>query len=92
MGIKISETFVNVDKSAVFGESGIYETFTDSKGKLFRYLQKEYGACVSRQYVDTDTGAQAIGWVFRKRMKYSDARGNDPKRDFYMREVWVTIH
>lgn len=29
------------------------------------------------------------GWYFEKRMRYEDARGNDPERDYYTRGVWV---
>jgi hypothetical protein len=25
-------------------------------------------------------------------MRYEDARGNDPERDYYLRSVWVTLH
>lgn len=90
--IFMSETFINKDKNARFGESGIYESFTDDKGKLFKSLQREYGRCVSRVYVDRADGPpKAIGWVFEKRMQYEDARTNGAD-SYYVREVWVTLY
>ena len=90
--LHIQETFINKTKDAQFGESDIYEAFTDDVGRLFRDMQREYGRCVSKVYIDTADGVKATGWVFEKRMRYEDARGNDPERDFYTREVWVTLH
>ena len=29
--------------------------------------------------------------MFEKRMKYSDARGNDLERDYYIQNVWVGL-
>lgn len=90
--IWIEETFINKDKGYRFGDSGVYESFTDDKGKLFKSLQKEYGRCVSRVYVDQKEGPpKQIGWVFEKKMQYEDARNNKPE-SFYMREVWVSLY
>jgi len=90
--LQIQETYINQTRGHRFGESGWYKPFTDDKGKLFRSLQREYGKCTSRVYQDTPDGKpDAIGWVFEKRMRYEDARGKHPERDFYTREVWVTI-
>jgi hypothetical protein len=85
MNLWISETYINVDTATRFGDSGgPYETFTDDVGKLYRSLVSEYGRCVGKVRIDPD--GRAIGWVFRKRMKYEDTR------DTYIREVWVTLH
>lgn len=73
----IHETYINATKGYQFGDSGWYEPYTDSAGKLFRSLQREYGRCT--------------GWVFSKRMRYDDARGNNPDRDYYTHEVWVSV-
>jgi hypothetical protein len=86
----IDETYINRDRGYRFGETGVYETFTDNRGKLFRSLQKEYGRCTSKVYVDGPP-TRAVGWVFEKKCRYEDARGNAPD-DFYTREVWVTLH
>lgn len=84
----ISETYLNATEGHSIGESGIYTAFTNDVGKLFRFSQKEYGRCVSSQYVDTPNGGKPkrIGWVFQGNDKYSDTH------EAYLREVWVTLH
>jgi len=89
--MKMQETFINQTKGYHFGDTDWYEPYTDNIGKLFRNLQQEYGRCSGKVYVDTKEGTKPVGWVFEKRMKYDDARGNDPDRDFYIREVWVSL-
>ena len=83
----IEETFINQTKGYRFGESGPIESGIDDIGELFRSLQREYGRCVSKVYVDKDGGPGPIpvGWVFEKLMPYED-----DSTDFYTREVWVT--
>lgn len=88
----ISETFVNATQGYRFGDSEPYETYADDCGQLFRDMQREYGRCRGRMYIDSAEGIKAVGWVFEKRMRYEDARDNDPERDYYLREVWVAIH
>jgi hypothetical protein len=89
----VSEVFINATKGHRFGESEPYEPYTDNIGELFRAMQKEYGRCTSAVYVETPAGPpQRVGWVFEKRMRYEDARGNDRERDYYTREVWVTLY
>lgn len=90
MGIRISEEYVNVDLGVSFGDSGVYDTRHETKGNLFRALQKEFGKATT-MYVDTLSGPKAIGWVFTKRVKYTDARSGD-KKAYYTQETWVTIH
>lgn len=86
----IREVFVNETKGYQFGESDWYEPFTDDVGRLFLDLQREYGRCRSKVYRDLPTGgAQAIGWVFEKRMEYDDYRGHGER--YYVRSVWVTV-
>lgn len=87
----ISETYTNETKGYQFGESGVFEAWTDDKGKLFKGLQREYGRCISKVHIDTVKGVRTIGWVFEKRMKYDDERSNTPE-DYYVRHVWVTLH
>lgn len=67
------------------------DEFDDSwtTGELFRAMQKEYGRCVSRVYVDTADGkAQPVGWYFESRQPYSDAR---KPSDTYIRGAWITV-
>ena len=83
----IDERFINRDVNASFGDTGVYETSYDAPGELFRALQREYGRCISKVYIDTQDGeTKSIGWVFQSRDKYEDSE------DTYIREVWVTIH
>lgn len=83
----VSETYINLDKGYRFGESDVYESFTDDKGKLYRRLVREFGRCTGRVYVDREgKPPQTVGWVFIKRMQYDDCN------ETYLRETWVTVH
>lgn len=85
--IYIRETYVNLDKGWRFGESDVYETDFDDKGKLYRSLVREYGRCTGKMYVDLKGGRTIeAGWVFVKRMQYDDSN------ETYLREVWVSLH
>ena len=92
MALMVSEEYVNTTKGYRFGEAEPYEAYTDDTGRLFRDMRREYGRCISSVYVDRNGKTERVGWVFSKRMKYEDARGNDRERDYYTREVWVTLH
>lgn len=83
----LSEVFINRDQHARLGENEPYEAWTEDPGKLFRSLQREYGRCVSKVYIDQKDGStKAVGWVFVGRQKYTDVD------ETYLREVWVTLH
>ena len=88
--IWIQETWVNQEKEYIIGDSGVYETWAelDQKGKLFKSLQKEYGRCASKMYIDTDDpkNPKVIGWVFEKKEKYTDVN------ETYIQETWITLH
>lgn len=67
------------------GDTPWYEPFTDNLGQLFKFLQREYGRCVSRVYQDTPDGTlDPIGWVFQKKREYE--KGGR----FYVQQTWVT--
>jgi hypothetical protein len=86
------ETFINKTKGYRYGDSDWYEAFTDNRGRLFSSLRREYGGCVSKMYREQKDGPDIqCGWIFKKRVKYEDARGNDPEQDYYVREVWVEV-
>lgn len=94
MPLLISETFIDRKQNARYGDSEPYEPIhSDSLPRLFRFLQREYGRCNGKVYIDvtdpTDGKEQtkAIGWVFIKNVPYEDS----PK-ETYLREVWVTLH
>jgi hypothetical protein len=105
--MRIRETYVNDTEGYRFGDSDWFEPWTEDRGKLFRSLQQEYGGCVSMMYRDVRRGREftafgvvvparwkviTTGWVFRKRMRYEDARPYWPKdKAEYVREVWVTV-
>jgi hypothetical protein len=66
-----------------------YESSCDDPGRLFKLMQREYGGCVSKCYLDNVVNPdkpQHIGWVFQKRVKFEDSS------DTYIQEVWVTLH
>lgn len=88
----IQESYINATKGYRFGDSDQYESFTDDIKTLFQSLQREYGRCVSRVYVDREGQTQpiAVGWVFQKRMQYEDARNNH-QESYYVREVWIML-
>lgn len=83
----IQEAFVNKTRGERYGETPVYETFTDDTGPLYRSLQSEYGRCTGRIYIDREGDEpQKVGWVFEKRVQYDDSH------ESYLREVWVTVH
>lgn len=84
----IQEGWINATEGHGIGDSDVYETFTDDRGELYRSLQKEYGRCTGRVYVDGADGGppKAVGWVFLQRATYEDCN------ETYLRETWVTIH
>lgn len=79
----IRETYINKTEGYRYGEGDVYETRHTNQGDLYRALVEDYGRCTGRVYVDTDDGAQAIGWVFVKRAHYDDT---------FLQETWVTVH
>lgn len=88
--LMIRETYVNETKGYQYGDSGWYESYTDSKGELFRSCQKEFGRCVSAMHCDTASGTiENVGWVFQKRQEYSDYRGRGDR--YYIQETWVEV-
>lgn len=84
------EEYVNETEGYSFGNSGVFETFADTPGELFRSLQREYGKCISKMYRDVGDKVKTCGWVFQSRQKYEDSRRNPTKT--YIREVWVTLY
>lgn len=85
--IVMREQSVNATKGHMQGDSDWYESFTDDEGELFRSLQKEYGRCTGKVYIDLPRQeARPIGWVFLKRVEYSDVRGQ-----YFLSETWVEM-
>ena len=83
----VRENWIDVDRNCGMGSSDVYETMHDNTGDLYRALVKQYGRCVSRQYIDDKSGnTKQIGWVFQKRSKYEDCN------ETYLLETWVSVH
>lgn len=91
MELWLRETFVNQTTGHQFGESDWTKPYTEERGKLFKVLQREYGRCSSKMYIDINgqPNPKAIGWVFEGSQEYSDNRGDC--HDSYIREVWVEL-
>lgn len=85
--IVMKETWVNATKGYRVGESDWYESFTDEEGVLFRDLQREYGRCTSKVYLELPgkSGEMPIGWVFQKKVKYDDVE------EYYIQETWIQM-
>lgn len=97
----VSEVFIDQNRNVIFGETQPYETHCTTPGELFKEMQSEYGRCVSRVYRDKKDRTVAVGWVFEKRMLYEgwsrvdswgDRKAKPDEDDYYIREVWVTVH
>ena len=87
MNLFVEENWLDATSHHRLGDSGIYETFTDSPGVLYRALLKEYGRCIGSVHVDRPGGKVSnIGWVFLKRKKYDDCD------ETFLAETWVTLH
>jgi len=82
----IKEEYINATENAEYGESEQYAPYTSNIGKLFKSLQKEFGRCISKVYIDNKEKSNAIGWVFQKRTRYEDTR------EIYLQETWVTLY
>lgn len=82
----VRETWIDAEERAGLGDSDLYETSYTETGELYRAMQREYGRCISKVYIDTEDGPRPIGWVFQGRVKYEDGDGS------YLRETWVSVH
>jgi hypothetical protein len=87
--IVMREQWVNRTESCRLGDSGWYESYTDNEGELFKSLQKEYGRCISKVYIDQvnePLNPLHVGWVFLKKEEYEDVRGQ-----YFLRETWIDL-
>ena len=93
--MKLRTVMVNKTEGYRFGDEVIDEKdmrmdLREDKGHLFRFLQREYGRCVSKIYSEFPMGDGTYltvthGWVFEKKMQYTDCRKT------YLQETWVSI-
>lgn len=87
MNLFIEEKYINRTENCVNGKSDIYETSSENTGELFKRLKSAHGRCSGNMYIDLKSGeSKKIGWVFVKRIKYSDCK------DTFLQEVWVSVH
>lgn len=91
MKLMMKESFEDVTKGYLLGETHWYEPYTDNRGRLFRSLQREYGRCTSRVYVDTPSGTKTVGWYFERKEEYEDSGRYGRPAEYYVRGVWVQI-
>ena len=92
--MKVVTSYINKTEGYRFGDEEIDEEDMRpdlrTRGGLFRFLQKEYGRCVSKVHLDIPMGDGTYrtldtGWVFERKMKY------DLCKDTYLREVWIVM-
>ena len=91
MSLYVQEEYIDATQHAYCGNSDVYETGHDTIGTLYRALRREWGRCIGKVYLDRSCPeqgeyAQAIGWVFVRRVRYEDSRKT------YLRKVWATVH
>ena len=85
--IHIKETYIDRNFDCTYGDSEVYETYTDSIGELFKDLQIQFGRCVSSMYMDKKDGTtKKIGWGFEKKNHYTNSD------ETYMQETWIELH
>ena len=93
--VYIQEEIVNETEGHQVYNSGVYETaYSEDKIKrLFIALQKEFGKCVSKVYIDKvddehilNGESEPIGWYFTKTAYYEDTK--EP----YQQGAWITLH
>ena len=89
--LMMQETFTNETKGHLIDQTDWYEPYTDSRKRLFRECQREYGRCVSAVYVETPTGLKAVGWYFERKEQYEDTGRFGRPAEHYVRGVWVTL-
>ena len=80
--MKVELTWINSTKGHGCGED-VWDIDGDL-GEVYRKLRSEFGRCTSKVYIGE---GQEIGWVFEKRVAYTDAKS---ARDTYLQETWCT--
>lgn len=86
MSLYTRETVINRTENYNCGSSGVYETFADTPGDLYRACLRNLGRCIGSIYIDKDGKATRVGWVFLKRERYEDT--GQP----FLCETWVEVH
>lgn len=84
--ILIQESWIDVTRNLMLGDSDVYESAYDNVGELYRVLVKEHGRCIGKIFVEENDRIKHIGWEFQKRRKYTDTN------ESYLAETIVTLH
>jgi hypothetical protein len=85
--IYVEQDTVNATEGYTCGKTDPEETEFETKGEVFKWCLKRFGKCVSRVYIDRESGRpRKIGWVFQKRVKYDDCN------QMFLQETWITLH
>lgn len=95
----VEEQWMNKTEGYSSSKSGVYETYHTTLGELYRGMQREFGRCTGKVYVDVKNPswdiemptymqwiAMPVGWVFEKRMCYEGSK------ETFLCETWVTVH
>lgn len=90
----VKVTLVNATEGVRFGywppDNPEFGPYDDLKS-LYKEMKAEWGGKVGKVFLDTRSrGTIQVGWVFTKKMKYENARGDGPDH-FYTREAWVEV-
>jgi hypothetical protein len=88
--LQIRHRLLNLATNRVFSLGQWEPAASESVAALYRWCQNEYGRSTGAIYVGEGSHQTQVGWVFVKRMKYSDARGS-AARDYYLQESWVEV-
>lgn len=73
------------NETAEYTFSEWVEQLPTEQAPNYRDLQREYGRCTGRVYVDTEHGVKAVGWFFISAQRYEDTN------ERYLRGAWVTL-
>jgi len=80
---------VQVDEMDMTRRCRIYSGFENwdlcgTPAEVYQVALKEYGRCASKIYCEPND--KHIGWVFQKRVKYTDS---DKGKTWYLQETWI---
>jgi hypothetical protein len=84
--ILIQESWTDETNGGGLGDSGVFLSRFETVSEVYKHYSREAGRCISKVYVDTPRGPQAIGWVFQQRKKYDDSD------ETFLLDTWITIH
>ena len=84
--IQTKETYINRTRGCTIGEEEWRDCFFQNGKNLFKSLQKQYGRCESKIYIDVPMGdgtfrTVSCGWVFSKYKK----------EESFILETWIEL-